>query len=201
MRGSCPVLGHFDVLEPRSGVSGNETAVDYVKQDASVRPAGVAYTHPTLGYQTVNLGFGMDFMVDGKHASRTPGYFNTGVEDRVNLLSNIMDYFGRAPTGPGTGVSDGTLRNELSLARPNPFNPVTRIAYSVKDAGPVTIEVYNVAGRVVRTLLDTDVDAGASGYVVWDGTGESGERCASGVYFYRIAAPGFTASRKMIMLK
>ncbi|MCK4680359.1 T9SS type A sorting domain-containing protein, partial [bacterium] len=83
----------------------------------------------------------------------------------------------------------------------NPFNPVTKIAYSVKEAGPVTIDVYNVAGKVVKTLLDTEVEAGAAGYVVWDGRAESGERCASGVYFYRIAAPGFTTSRKMIMLK
>jgi hypothetical protein len=45
------------------------------------------------------------------------------------------------------------------------------------------------------------VDAGSSGYVVWDGTGDGGERCASGVYFYRIAAPGFATSRKMVMLK
>ncbi len=201
LRGSCPVLGHFDVLEPRSGVTGNEAAVDYIKMDSSVVPAGVAYTHPTLGYQTVNLGFGMEFMVDGKQASRTPGYFNTGIEYRVDLLANIMDYFGRVPTEPGTGIDGDTFRNELSQASPNPFNPVTRIAYSVKEAGPVTIAVYNVAGKVVRTLLDTDVEAGSRGSVVWDGRGESGERCASGVYFYRIAAPGFTASRKMLMLK
>jgi flagellar hook assembly protein FlgD len=93
------------------------------------------------------------------------------------------------------------MKNELSHAYPNPFNPITRIAYSVKEAGPVTIDVYNVAGRVVRTLLDTELDAGANGFVVWDGTNDSGERCASGVYFYRIAAPGFAASRKMVMLK
>jgi hypothetical protein len=160
----------------------------------------VAYTHQTLGYQTVNLGFGMEFMMDGMQSARTPGYFSTGLEDRTDLMGNIMDYFGKVPSGPGTGVVDG-VRNELSHAYPNPFNPVTRIAYSVKEAGPVTIDVYNVAGRVVRTLLDTDVDAGASGFVVWDGTNDGGERCASGVYFYRIAAPGFTTSRKMVMLK
>jgi hypothetical protein len=116
-------------------------------------------------------------------------------------MGNIMDYFGKVASGPGTGVIDGSARNELSYAHPNPFNPVTRIAYSVKGSGPVTIEVYNVAGRVVRTLLDVEVEAGASGYVVWDGTDGGGERCASGVYFYRIAAPGFTTSRKMVMLK
>jgi len=53
----------------------------------------------------------------------------------------------------------------------------------------------------VRTLLDVEVEAGAAGYVVWDGTDRGGEQCASGVYFYRIAAPGFTESHKMIMLK
>jgi len=157
----------------------------------------VAYTHQTLGYQTVNLGFGMEFMVDGLGAG---GYFNTGIEDRSDFMGNIMDYFGQTPSGPGTGVVGG-MKNALSNAYPNPFNPVTKIAYSVKEAGPVAINVYNAAGRVVRTLLDTEVDAGASGYVVWDGTNDGGERCASGVYFYRIAAPGFTTSRKMVMLK
>jgi hypothetical protein len=200
LTGGCPSINYFDVIEPRAGVSGTETVADYVKMDSSTRPAGVAYTHSTLGYQTVNLGFGMEFMMDGMQTSRTPGYFNTGIEDRVDLMGNIMDYFGKVPTGPGTGVVNG-VRNELSHAYPNPFNPVTKIAYSVKEAGPVTIEVYNVAGRVVRTLLDTEADAGASGYVVWDGTSDGGDRCASGVYFYRIAAPGFTTSRKMVMLK
>jgi hypothetical protein len=197
VRGGCPYLHEFDVTEPYSGIPGNETVVDYVKQDATTRPAGVAYTHQTLGYQTINLGFGIEFMMD----SMLPGgYYETGIMDRTDLMENIMEYFGKTPTGPGTGVVQG-VKNELSHAYPNPFNPMTRIAYSVKEAGPVTIEVYNVAGRVVRTLLDTEVDAGASGYVVWDGTSDSGDRCASGVYFYRIAAPGYTASRKMIMLK
>ena len=198
--GGCPIINYFDVVNARSGVAGNEVAVDYVKNDSSTRPAGVAYTHATLGYQTVNLGFGMEFMMDNMQASRTQGYFTTGIEDRVDLMGNIMSYFGKLPSGPGTGVVNG-VRNELSHAYPNPFNPVTRIAYSVKEAGPVMIEVYNVAGRVVRTLLDTEADAGTSGFVVWDGTNDGGERCASGVYFYRIAAPGFTTSRKMVMLK
>jgi len=201
LRGSWPVLSHFDVVEPRAGVSGNEIVADYIKQDSSSCPAGVAYTHQTLGYQTVNLGFGMEFMVDGKQGARTLGYFNNGIEDRVDLFSNIMDYFGKASGEPGTGIAEGEFRNELSFAHPNPFNPVTRITYSVKDAGRVTIEVYNVAGKVVRTLLDTDVEAGATGHVDWDGRARSGELCACGVYFYRIAAPGFTRSHKMIMLK
>ena len=207
VRGGCPVLNHFDVVDIAPGSEANAQIVaDYVKLDASELPAGVAYTHPTAGYQTVNLGFGMEFMMDSMETSRTQGYYASGVYDRVNLMGNILGtpsragYFGLTPDNPGTGVVDG-VKNALSHAYPNPFNPVTKIAYSVKEAGPVTIDVYNVAGKVVRTLLDTEVEAGASGYVVWDGSNDAGKKCASGVYFYRIAAPAFTTSRKMIMLK
>ncbi len=207
LRGGCPVLNYFDVVQPFSGIGGTEVVADYVKLDDSTLPAGVAYTHQSMGYQTVNLGFGMEFMMDSMETSRTLGYYVSGIEDRVNLMGNILGdggragYFGLTPDGPGTGVVDG-VKNELSHAYPNPFNPVTTIAYSVKEAGPVTIEVYNIAGRVVRTLLDIEVDKdGVCGHVNWDGTNDGGRKCASGVYFYRIAAQNFTESHKMIMLK
>ncbi len=206
IRGACPLLHRFDVVQPYSGIAGNETVADYVRMDDVRRMAGVAYTHGTSGYQTVNLGFGMEFMMDGTVGAgasnyTTEGYYHTGLQDRINFMQNIMDYFGQSPTGDGTGIVDGGVRNTLSQAYPNPFNPVTKIAYSVKEAGPVTIRVYNAAGRAVRTLLEEEVDAGVAGFVVWDGRTETGERCASGVYFYRIEAPGFASSRKMVMLK
>jgi flagellar hook assembly protein FlgD len=149
-------------------------------------------------------------MVDGDCAPTGPnthahydgaGHFECGIWARVDLMKNILDYFGVTPTGPGTDVSGGDSRNALSQAAPNPFNPATRIAFSVKEAGPVRIEVYNVSGRIVRTLLDAELEAGADGYVVWDGADDRGNQCASGVYFYRIEAPGFAASRKMVMLR
>ena len=197
VRGGCPNVNKFDVIEPYAGMPGNEVAVEYVKLDMTPLPAGVAYTNPTTGYQTVALGFGMEFMMDSLLPS---GYYATGVADRANLMGNIMAYFNKTPTADPTDVVDGGFRNMLSHASPNPFNPVTKIAYSIREAGPVTIEVYNVAGRVVRTLLNNELDAG-SGYVMWNGTNDSGEKCASGVYFYRIQAPGFEASNKMVMLK
>ena len=89
----------------------------------------------------------------------------------------------------------------LSQNYPNPFNPKTEIAFSVKEAGQATVEVYNVAGRVVRTLFEGEVEAGKDYKLAWDGTNDFGEKCASGVYFYRIAAPGFATSGKMVMLK
>ena len=100
-----------------------------------------------------------------------------------------------------TGVVDHGHKHGLSHARPNPFSPATRIAYAVRDAGPVEMRVYNAAGKVVRTLLDAELEAGASGEVVWDGANDIGERCASGVYFYQLVAPGHSDTKKMIMLE
>ncbi len=205
IRGGCPALHYFDVVAPYPGIGGTEIVADYVRNDEARRPAGVAYTHGTYGYKTVNLGFGMEFMMDGTVGAAgnyTPeGYYHTGIEYRKNLMQNIMDYFDREPEGDGTGVVDGGHRNSLGQAFPNPFNPVTKIAYSIRESGPVTIEVYNVAGKVVRTLLDEELEAGAAGTVVWNGANDAGERCASGVYFYRIAAPGFATAKKLVMLK
>jgi hypothetical protein len=195
--GGCPdPIEEFDVVDPRAGA---EAVVQYREHPTRATfNAGVAYTDQTLKYKTVNLGFGMEAMVD---AQLPNGYLVSGIADRAALMDSIMSYFQKPPTGTPTDVPLGEFRNELSHAHPNPFNPVTKIAYSVKETGPVAIKVHNVAGKVVRTLLETELEAGASGVVVWDGRDDVGEQCASGVYFYRIEAPGFATTRKMVMLK
>jgi hypothetical protein len=170
-------------------------------EDSSLWPAGVAYTHPTMGYQTVNLGFGMEFMIGDLLPN---GHYVTGAYDRVDLMGNIMEYFGETPTATPTGVDEGTLfANELGLAHPNPFNPETSIGYSVAAAGPVTIRVYDVAGRLVRTLVDSQVAPGRR-RIAWNGLTDGGGRAASGVYFVRMEVPsanGFSATRKLVLLK
>ena len=89
------------------------------------------------------------------------------------------------------------LPSEYSLGQnyPNPFNPTTEISFSLPKAADVTLEVYNLMGRLVTTLVDSRVEAGHH-MVIWKGSG-----AASGVYFYRLQADEFVASRKMILLK
>ncbi len=99
------------------------------------------------------------------------------------------------------GVENEVAFKGLSQNYPNPFNPVTKIAYSIRQAGPVEITVHNTAGKVVRTLLSDELETGATGFVVWDGTDSAGDKCASGVYFYSITAPDFSETHKMVMLK
>lgn len=207
LAGACPdPIENFDFIVPAEGIAGVEIVADYIYEFGLSDGAGVAYTHPTMGYQTIILGFGMEFMMDGVYGAGASnyspeGYYHSGIGDRVNLMGNIMGYFDETPEGVGTGVVEGSYKNAMSQAYPNPFNPVTRIAYSIKEAGPVAIEIYNVAGKVVRTLLDAELDAGATGEVVWNGANDLGEKCASGVYFYRIDAPSFTSSKKVLLLK
>jgi hypothetical protein len=83
---------------------------------------------------------------------------------------------------------------------PNPFNPVTTIRYDLPAAEQVRLDVFDVAGRRVRTLVDARVEPG-SHTVVWSGHDQEGHRVASGVYVYRLRAGSFVATRRMVLLK
>jgi hypothetical protein len=93
--------------------------------------------------------------------------------------------------------------NEFALHTnvPNPFNPVTTIRYDVPAGGAdVSISIYDVAGRMVRELVDEHRSAGTWS-VQWNGTDTRGQRVGSGVYFYRMRAGSFVETRKMVLLK
>jgi hypothetical protein len=78
---------------------------------------------------------------------------------------------------------------------PNPFNPQTRIPYALREAGHVRLEVYNVRGQRVATLVD-GFEAAGHKTVDWNATG-----VASGVYFYKLQVGGVTQTRKLILMK
>jgi len=89
---------------------------------------------------------------------------------------------------------------ELSQNYPNPFNPTTKINYSVPASERVSIEIINVMGQVVRTLVDEEVSAGQH-TVEWDATNDNGVKVASGMYFYRFKAGNNVETKKMTLLK
>ncbi len=89
---------------------------------------------------------------------------------------------------------------ELKGNYPNPFNPSTTIAYSVKEATPVQIGIFNIKGQLVRALVDEPKAAG-NHLVVFDGLDNNHAPLASGVYFYRMRAGSYSKSQKMIMMK
>ncbi len=100
-----------------------------------------------------------------------------------------------------TGIDGESHIFALRPASPNPFAESTAIAYSVPTGGGhVEITVYDVSGRVVRTLTSAWMDAG-DGVAVWDGRDDAGRPVATGVYFARLDIDGLTAMGKLMVLK
>jgi FlgD Ig-like domain len=83
---------------------------------------------------------------------------------------------------------------------PNPFNPTTVISYSLPMKAEVTISIYNVLGQRV-TIFDQGQQSAGEHSVTWDATDKHGKAVASGMYFYKVTAEEFSASRKMVLLK
>ncbi|MBN2071208.1 MAG: T9SS type A sorting domain-containing protein [Candidatus Krumholzibacteriota bacterium] len=118
---------------------------------------------------------------------------------------NEDDYTDTA--GSVTGNNDhGSLPSVYGLDQnfPNPFNPSTSIRYSIPaGSGALTrvvLKVYDVSGRLVRTLVDEEQAPGIIN-VTWDGLDNNGKRVVSGVYFYSIEAGRFRDSKKMILMR
>ena len=105
----------------------------------------------------------------------------------------------------GYSTTDLPKAAGYSLAQnaPNPFNPSTFITFSVPGSGPaenLSIKIYNLRGSLVRTLVEGPQAAGIH-TVQWTGQADDGRDLPSGVYFYRMTAPGMTVTRKMVLLR
>ena len=113
------------------------------------------------------------------------GPFNLTISENVlNLLDNA------------------DLPNQYALLPnyPNPFNPQTTIDYQIPEAGHVTIDIFDLRGQKIRSLINQNINAGYHS-VVWDGNDESANPISSGVYLYRILTDEFVNTRKMILMR
>lgn len=122
----------------------------------------------------------------------------------------VIDLEGEGTVALEPGVDQVFVRQQVSRAVPqvyalqqnfpNPFNPGTTIQYSLPEAGPVSLKVYDIAGQMVRHLVNQHQNAG-SHQAVWDGLDASGAPTANGVYIYELRAGEFRALRKMLLIK
>lgn len=83
---------------------------------------------------------------------------------------------------------------------PNPFNANTNIAFDLVNKSQVTLEVFNIAGQKIKTLVNGTVNPGHHS-ILWDGTMDNGQKTASGVYFYKLQADNHSRTMKMVLLK
>lgn len=101
------------------------------------------------------------------------------------------------------GVAGGASVPSVSQTRnePNPFNPVTAIHFALPEAGAVTMTVYDVRGRAIRTLIESEALAAGPQSVRWDGMLNATTEAPSGVYFYRIESGAFRATGRMNLVR
>jgi hypothetical protein len=118
-----------------------------------------------------------------------------------DVHGNASDYTEATGILVGTGVilGEGDLTSLLQNA-PNPFHRETMIRWNLPREGPAKLAIYDVAGRVVRTLVDESSPAGLFS-TTWDGRDQNGHPVATGVYFYRLETSRFVKTRKMAVVR
>lgn len=172
---------------------------------------GVPYTAPGVSIIKFRPGetqayYQRDYYTEGDIMSSIPGLDEAVAGFRVYYLCAVDPLFDcpLPPPGVAADKSDGSglpERFELQQNVPNPFNPATRISFDVPAGGEnVTLRIYDVSGRLVRTLVD-GFEAGGARSVTWDGRDDQGRALASGTYHYRMTAGGYSEKRAMVLVR
>jgi len=103
---------------------------------------------------------------------------------------------------PPTAVDDlPEAAAQLHQNAPNPFNPMTEIAWSLAAEGPVSLTVFDASGRLVRELVHGQANGAGRHVSTWNGTDQGGRQVAAGVYFYRLTTADGMATRKMTLVR
>jgi hypothetical protein len=197
VNGDCPIINKFDLITPSNQAqAGGKWGV--LLRYPNTQPAATRYAtkYVTFGpdsARSVFMGFSFNSIEEGG--------------ERLQLTKVIaQDYFKEAACYTPTGVLEDPAsgappaRTQLFQNAPNPFNPQTTIRFSVARHGPVRIDIFDVAGRHVRALVDKTYDAGVF-TAAWNGEDDAGRPLASGAYFYRLSTEGASDSKKLILLR
>jgi len=188
--GGCALINDFDVLDA-TGLAQVEYPWPGGAGDAIISQATGNSAASTA--RVILSGFSYHYIRD-----IGPGYPPSRVEHLVDILNWLVNSFEINPTG----ITNAGARFFLENAAPNPFNPETVIRYGIKERGHVSLKVYNVAGQLVRTLVNEVKSPSESGFAVtWDGRNNAGQPVSSGVYFYKLTTGRYTQTKKMVLLK
>ncbi len=114
-----------------------------------------------------------------------------------NITVKAPEAIGTEDDPQGSEIPEGF---SLKQNYPNPFNPETLIEYNLKSAGSVQLCVFDSLGRLVKTLVN-DFQTQGTHTITWDGSNNAGEKVTSGVYLYKLSSGGFSAAKKMVMLR
>ncbi|MBU8934252.1 MAG: S8 family peptidase [candidate division Zixibacteria bacterium] len=210
------LLHQYAASGPRVGLVGLSNLVSFRALDNGAGKTG--FTDSELSqliaspaYTGVDESTSGDWLfVTGSGILSVPAYDSieialalVGSNTHEGLLANAN--VARELYGVSTSITDpqdDVLPSDFVLHQnyPNPFNPTTNIAFDLSTSGRISLEVYNLLGRHVKTIYNGPIEAGWHRFE-WDATDERNESVATGVYFYRLTTPSHTETRKMLLLK
>lgn len=177
--------------------SGSDVRIDWTLSEIDEGVEFLIYRAEGQGAEFVEITAvdlieeGLEFsFIDRSTKPGTTYYYRVG----YSLGTDVGILFEAGP------VTTPAMALELRQNSPNPFNPNTVIGYYVPERCEVHLEIYDIKGRKVRTLVDKSQTEGTYS-VDWNGRWNNGSEAASGVYFYRLRAGKTTLSKKMILLR
>ena len=173
-----PQTGTFSVIAT------NITSSEYTDQEVIMMgqgPGTEIFTYRVKAYNEYNDPSDYSNTADTPTEGVSPDGRQIGFDDRI-IQSNVPDEYG------------------LSQNYPNPANPSTTIIFQTLRYGHVLLRIFNLQGRLVRTLVDGNIRAGFH-KVVWDGKDSSGRSLSSGIYIYRLDVAGKVFVKKLTLMK
>jgi hypothetical protein len=144
----------------------------------------VAYEAP--GYKTIGTNFEFGGLVDVSHPST-----------RMELMSRILGFFGETLTGADNDMPGGKSTGIRTY--PNPFSGIVNFSFHLDEAAPVTLDVYDVTGRLVSRIIDGRLEAGDHRFA-WKAPGQD-QKNSSGIYFYRFNAGTEIQGGKLLLIE
>lgn len=194
--GDAKVVGYVKVSPPEAAPGSPAPMARDLLKAASRAPWIPVATGQVTGNGAVDvLHFSTAPLPGGLYLMEIVTIDDQGFRCRDIRLAGIPAYVvGDDEPGPG-------MKTMLRGSYPNPFNPATTIEFSLARDAKVTLVIFDVSGRRVRTLISGVVTEAGIHKVDWDGKNENGKQLASGVYFARFLAEGQVSARKLILLR
>ena len=186
----------FVEWNPNEGYEPTTMAIDLTKDGQKIIAIGAMggkYVQPTW----VELGFFELEVLSDQPTQPTDEDFALVSAEVLSMAEAIQVV---PKQNSRRSYSAPAYQNELRQNYPNPFNPTTTIAFSLARASQAEIKIFDVGGALVKTLINDRRQKG-NHRVVWTGDNNQGNHVASGVYFYRLTAGQFRATKKMVLLR
>jgi 1,4-alpha-glucan branching enzyme len=174
--------------------------------------------HPSMDV-TIIGNFGVTSGTQNPNFSRTGIWYDFFSGDSIEVTNttaqvflepgefHIYSTFRLPPPEPGILLDVEEIQNELPVTDfyleqnyPNPFNPSTEIIFQVKEPSIVSLKIYDILGREVKTLVNEQKNSGTY-KVTWNGDDDFNKKVSTGIYFYKMDAGAYTSVRKMMLIK